>query len=200
MIGDLEQQEREVSYQRRHPARQDRHPARRARRAPAELRGAERARPGRRRPPDGDPDREGGAADAMSVVYCSECGFQNPEAANYCSRCGALLAKGEPAAETTQSFSAGGDRRLARSHDDLGARRPGARRPRRRRQGGGELQARPASARASAAPRTARSSSTTSPSRGTTPCSSRATAVHGRGPGLAERHVRQPQAHRQRAA
>jgi hypothetical protein len=38
-------------------------------------------------------------------VYCSECGFQNPEAANYCSRCGALLEKGEPGSETTQAFS-----------------------------------------------------------------------------------------------
>jgi hypothetical protein len=41
----------------------------------------------------------------VSVVYCQECGFQNPESANYCSRCGALLSKGEPAAETTQTFS-----------------------------------------------------------------------------------------------
>jgi hypothetical protein len=41
----------------------------------------------------------------MSHVYCSECGFQNPEAANYCSRCGALLEKGDRATETTQSFS-----------------------------------------------------------------------------------------------
>jgi hypothetical protein len=41
----------------------------------------------------------------MAVVYCQECGFQNPESANYCSRCGALLSKGEPAAETTQTFS-----------------------------------------------------------------------------------------------
>jgi hypothetical protein len=41
----------------------------------------------------------------MSVVYCQECGFQNPESANYCSRCGALLSRGEPAAETTQTFS-----------------------------------------------------------------------------------------------
>jgi len=41
----------------------------------------------------------------MSVVYCHECGFQNPESANYCSRCGALLAKGEPSVETTQTFS-----------------------------------------------------------------------------------------------
>jgi FHA domain/zinc-ribbon domain len=41
----------------------------------------------------------------LSHVYCSECGFQNPEAANYCSRCGALLEKGESGAETTQAFS-----------------------------------------------------------------------------------------------
>ena len=42
----------------------------------------------------------------MSHVYCTECGFQNPEAANYCSRCGALLEKGDAAAESTQTFSA----------------------------------------------------------------------------------------------
>ena len=42
----------------------------------------------------------------MSHVYCSECGFLNPEAANYCSRCGALLEKGDAASEPTQSFSA----------------------------------------------------------------------------------------------
>ncbi len=42
----------------------------------------------------------------MSHVYCSECGFQNPEAANYCSRCGALLEKGDGTSEATQSFSA----------------------------------------------------------------------------------------------
>jgi len=41
----------------------------------------------------------------MSHVYCTECGFQNPETANYCSRCGALLEKGEAAAETTQTLS-----------------------------------------------------------------------------------------------
>ena len=42
----------------------------------------------------------------MTQVYCSECGFQNPESANYCSRCGALLQKGESATETTQTLSA----------------------------------------------------------------------------------------------
>ena len=39
-------------------------------------------------------------------VYCSECGFLNPEAANYCSRCGALLEKGDASNEATQSFTA----------------------------------------------------------------------------------------------
>ena len=41
----------------------------------------------------------------MSHVYCPECGFQNPEAANYCSRCGALLVKDEPGSETTMSYT-----------------------------------------------------------------------------------------------
>jgi len=42
----------------------------------------------------------------MSHIYCPECGFQNPEAANYCSKCGALLVKDEPAgSETTMSYT-----------------------------------------------------------------------------------------------
>jgi rubredoxin len=40
----------------------------------------------------------------MSHVYCPECGFQNPEAANYCSKCGALLHTPE-SGEQTQTFS-----------------------------------------------------------------------------------------------
>ena len=40
----------------------------------------------------------------MSHVYCPECGFQNPETANYCSKCGALLGSQERS-EQTQSFS-----------------------------------------------------------------------------------------------
>ena len=39
----------------------------------------------------------------MSHVYCPECGFQNPETANYCSRCGALLVV-ETGSETTMTF------------------------------------------------------------------------------------------------
>ncbi len=41
----------------------------------------------------------------MSHVYCTQCGFQNPETANYCSRCGALLEKGESGGETTQTIT-----------------------------------------------------------------------------------------------
>jgi hypothetical protein len=52
----------------------------------------------------------------MSHVYCSECGYLNPESANYCSRCGALLEKGD-ANETTQSFSP--DEVEGHEHDPL---------------------------------------------------------------------------------
>ena len=41
----------------------------------------------------------------MSHVYCPECGFQNPESANYCSKCGALLVREDAGPETTMSFS-----------------------------------------------------------------------------------------------
>jgi hypothetical protein len=41
----------------------------------------------------------------VSHVYCPECGFQNPEAANYCAKCGALLAH-DTGGETTMSLGA----------------------------------------------------------------------------------------------
>ena len=41
----------------------------------------------------------------MSHVYCPECGFQNPEAANYCAKCGALLVKDESGSDTTMSYT-----------------------------------------------------------------------------------------------
>jgi FHA domain/zinc-ribbon domain len=41
----------------------------------------------------------------MTHVHCSECGFQNPESANYCSKCGALLIRDEPGAHTTMTFT-----------------------------------------------------------------------------------------------
>ena len=59
----------------------------------------------------------------MSVVYCSECGFQNPESANYCSRCGALLTKGEQSVETTQTFSPEEIAELG-DHEDFGLEGP----------------------------------------------------------------------------
>lgn len=40
----------------------------------------------------------------MSHIYCPECGFQNPEAANYCARCGARLVRVEES-ETTMTFT-----------------------------------------------------------------------------------------------
>jgi len=36
----------------------------------------------------------------VSRLYCPECGFANPEAARYCSRCGALIAAKDPEGET----------------------------------------------------------------------------------------------------
>lgn len=59
----------------------------------------------------------------MTIVYCSECGFQNPESANYCSRCGALLSKGEGVTETTQTLSPEEVAELG-GHEDLGIQGP----------------------------------------------------------------------------
>ena len=60
----------------------------------------------------------------MSHVYCPECGFQNLEAANYCSKCGALLHT-EEAAETTMSFTADATSdEAAEAMDDLGVKGP----------------------------------------------------------------------------
>ena len=42
----------------------------------------------------------------MTQVYCQECGFQNPEAANYCARCGAMLAKEAAGTDSTMTFDA----------------------------------------------------------------------------------------------
>jgi ribosomal protein L40E len=40
----------------------------------------------------------------MSHVYCPECGFQNPESANFCARCGVALLKPDEG-ETTMTFT-----------------------------------------------------------------------------------------------
>jgi len=58
-------------------------------------------------------------------VYCHECGFQNPEAANYCARCGVLLVKDEGGAEATQSFTTEeGEDAPADVLEDLGIKGP----------------------------------------------------------------------------
>jgi pSer/pThr/pTyr-binding forkhead associated (FHA) protein len=62
----------------------------------------------------------------MSHIYCQECGFQNPEAANYCARCGALLVRDEGGTETTQTFLAeeGGEEAPSDALEDLGIQGP----------------------------------------------------------------------------
>ena len=61
----------------------------------------------------------------MAHVYCQECGFQNPESANYCSRCGALLVKDEAGAEATQTFTPDDSEASPESAlDDLGIKGP----------------------------------------------------------------------------
>jgi pSer/pThr/pTyr-binding forkhead associated (FHA) protein len=40
----------------------------------------------------------------VSHRYCPECGFQNPETANYCSKCGSLLVR-EESGEATMAFT-----------------------------------------------------------------------------------------------
>jgi pSer/pThr/pTyr-binding forkhead associated (FHA) protein len=41
----------------------------------------------------------------VSHFYCPQCGFQNPEAANFCAKCGALLVHEEAGAETTLALT-----------------------------------------------------------------------------------------------
>ena len=59
----------------------------------------------------------------MSHVYCPECGFQNPEAASYCSKCGAHLHVPENV-EATQQFSAAEGEDQFDTLDDLGLKGP----------------------------------------------------------------------------
>jgi hypothetical protein len=59
----------------------------------------------------------------MSHVYCPECGFQNPEAANYCSKCGALLHTPE-SGEQTEQFSPQVREELLESLGEIGVKGP----------------------------------------------------------------------------
>jgi transcription initiation factor TFIIIB Brf1 subunit/transcription initiation factor TFIIB len=61
----------------------------------------------------------------MSHIYCPECGFQNPEAANYCAKCGALLHDRESeTGEQTQSFTAEEHDELLATLGDIGIKGP----------------------------------------------------------------------------
>jgi pSer/pThr/pTyr-binding forkhead associated (FHA) protein len=60
----------------------------------------------------------------LSHVYCPECGFQNPEAANYCARCGALLVKDEPSDETTLAFTPEDEEDATSTLEDVGVKGP----------------------------------------------------------------------------
>jgi hypothetical protein len=60
----------------------------------------------------------------MSHVYCPECGFQNPESANYCAKCGALLVR-DSGAETTMAYLPDErDDDIAEALEDLGVKGP----------------------------------------------------------------------------
>jgi hypothetical protein len=61
----------------------------------------------------------------VSHIYCPECGFQNPEAANYCARCGALLVKESGTADTTMTFTPeNGELETGEQLEELGVERP----------------------------------------------------------------------------
>jgi len=61
----------------------------------------------------------------MSHIYCPECGFQNPEAANYCAKCGALLhERASESVEQTQSFTAEDRDELLETLGDIGVQGP----------------------------------------------------------------------------
>src|SRR5919206_3197662 len=60
----------------------------------------------------------------MSHVYCPECGFQNPETANFCARCGAMLAKEDPREETVTFLPEEGNDTGGVSVDELAVSGP----------------------------------------------------------------------------
>jgi hypothetical protein len=59
----------------------------------------------------------------MSHVYCPQCGFQNPEAANFCARCGALLVREEPT-DATMTFTLDDEDDAAAALDEIRVKGP----------------------------------------------------------------------------
>ena len=60
----------------------------------------------------------------MSNLYCPQCGFQNPEANNFCAKCGALLVLEEDGAETTLALTPGEVEEARNDLGDLGIKGP----------------------------------------------------------------------------
>ncbi len=59
----------------------------------------------------------------MAHVYCPNCGFQNPEAANFCARCGTQLPRDEPG-DTTMAFTLGEDEDAAAALEEIPVKGP----------------------------------------------------------------------------
>ena len=59
----------------------------------------------------------------MAYVYCPQCGFQNPEAANYCARCGSPLPRDEPG-DATMAFTLGDDENAAAALEEIPVKGP----------------------------------------------------------------------------
>ncbi len=59
----------------------------------------------------------------MPHVYCPQCGFQNPEAANYCARCGSPLPREEPG-DATMTFTLGDDEDAAAALEEIPVKGP----------------------------------------------------------------------------
>jgi hypothetical protein len=60
----------------------------------------------------------------VSHSYCPQCGFQNPEAANFCAKCGALLVHEEAGAETTLALTPDEVEEASVDLGDLGIKGP----------------------------------------------------------------------------
>jgi FHA domain/zinc-ribbon domain len=58
----------------------------------------------------------------VSHIYCPECGFQNPESANYCARCGALIVKEQ--SDTTMTYTPEDGELETGELEELGVERP----------------------------------------------------------------------------
>jgi pSer/pThr/pTyr-binding forkhead associated (FHA) protein len=60
----------------------------------------------------------------MGHRYCPECGFQNPETANYCSKCGSLLVREESGESTMALTPEQADEERQAQLEDFGVKGP----------------------------------------------------------------------------